>query len=362
MSLTNPRIIVVDDNQGIANIVRASLELMGRKPRLIETHTGDDAIDEMRLSTPDLLITSSRLGDTMSGVPLALQAKREIAALPVIVVAAESDPIDDDTMLDDSPFEYLRRPLIPELFIRAIRVALDGPEAAADTAAPLDTMGPVPQVDVDKLRAVGSKLMRDVNAMSFILADRNGKVLTFDGAAGYIDRDLLAAVLGPAFGNVAKIVSIVGNQPRVLNYYDGDKFDIFGLAIGFHHFLGLVFDGASGNRALGPVKNFGGVAVNEMLTIVGESAFKFQQQATIIVPTAKVAEPKGRGKRRMTQEAAAVKAQPPAPAPVIEAPMFEPITNFDPSIFDRFDAIDLSEADALFNPEMMADAAGGLLI
>ena len=126
MALTNPRIIVVDENQGIINIVRASLDLLGRKPRLIEVHTGDDALDELRLRTPDLLLTAHQLNGSMSGVVLALQAKREIAALPVIVVATETDHEMDEETLAESPFQYLRRPIVPELFIRALRVALDG--------------------------------------------------------------------------------------------------------------------------------------------------------------------------------------------------------------------------------------------
>ena len=170
-------------------------------------------------------------------------------------------------------------------------------------------MGPVPQVDTDKLRPICSKLMRDVNAMSFVLADRNGKVLTYDGAAGYIDRELLAAGLGPTFASTAKILDIVGEQPRVLKYYDGDKFDIFSLAVGLHYFISLIFDGASGDRALGNVKRFGGIAVNEMLPIIGDSAFKLhagiqpEPSKTIEVDAAAAA----RTRKRRTTELSAVR-------------------------------------------------------
>ncbi len=361
MALNNPRIIVVDENQDITHIVRAALDLMGRKPRLIETHTGEDALDEMHLRTPDLLITSQKVGSSMTGVMLALQAKREVAALPVIVVAAEDDHEMDDETLSDSPFEYLHRPLVPEMFIRALRVALDGPESMPVEAVPADMLGPVPQIDVDRLRAICSKLMRDVSAMSVILADRNGKVLTYDGAAGYIDRELMAAALGPTFAGVSKLLSIIGDQPRVLKYYDGDKFDIFSLAVGLHHFISLVFDGTAGNRALGNVKSFGGVAVNEMLNVIGEPAFKLQPMAA--PEPAKAAEHKGRGKRRTTQEVAALKGVPaakkPEPEPPAEIiPQAEAIPNFDPNIFDQLDSLDLSQADALFAPERMAAVAG----
>ncbi len=364
MAPTNPRIIVVDENQGIASLVRGALDLLGRKPRLIETHTGEDALDELQLRTPDLLITSHQLGSSMSGIVLALQAKREVAALPVIVIATEADHEMDEQTLADSPFQYLRRPLMPELFIRALRIALDGPEAAPAEEAPVDMMGPVPQVDIDKLRPIASKLMRELNAMSVVLADRNGKVLTYDGAAGYIDRDLLASGLGPTFANTSRILPIIGEQPRVLKYYDGEKFDIFSLGIGLHHFISLIFDGASGDRALGNVKRYGGIAVNEMIAVIGEPAFKLQTPSHREAPKAPEPETRARSKRRATQEAAAAKSQPARkeapPAPVPEEPKLQPITNFDPSILDALDSLDLSQADAMFDPERLASSLNSM--
>src|SRR5260370_12498967 len=103
----NSRIIVVDDNQGISNIVRASLELLGRRPRLIETQTADDALGELRVSAPDLLVTAHTLPDQSDGMELAILAKRELAALPIIVLGNESDPVPDHHTLAQSPSQYL---------------------------------------------------------------------------------------------------------------------------------------------------------------------------------------------------------------------------------------------------------------
>jgi len=368
----NPRIVVVDDNNGIYNIVRASLELLARRPRLIETQTADDALLEIRVASPDLLVTAHSLAGTTNGPVLALMAKRELAALPIIVLGSETDPEIDEETLSQSPFAYLRKPLNPEAFIRALRIALDGPEAVPQEAKPEDIMGPVPAIDEDKLRPLLFKLMRDVGAMAIVLADRNGKVVAFEGAAGYIDRDLLAATLGPGFGNTSKILPIVGDQPRVLKYYDGAKLDLFGLAVGLHHFITLIFDNKVGST-LGNVKRFGGNAVNEMIEVIGtEKAFSVKPVAPPApAPAPAAAKPAGTGKRsRRTQEMAAVAQAAPAqtrpnkkttqtPAVVPEAtkPAMEPITNFDPSLLDALDQIDMSKAEALFSPEKLAQSA-----
>ncbi|MCC7447576.1 MAG: response regulator [Anaerolineae bacterium] len=371
MAPSNPRIIVVDSNQGLYNIVRAALELLGRRPRLIETFTGDDAMTELRASTPDLLITAHSLSGTTNGPMLALMAKRELAALPVIVLGAENDPEMDDETISQSPYQYLRKPLLPEAFIRAMRIALDGPEAAPREDKPVDMMGPVPIVDNEKLRPVLFKMMREVGAMAAVLADRNGKVLLYEGAAGYVDRDLLASALGPDVGNTAKILPIIGDQPRVLKYYDGDKYDLFTLAVGIHHFVTLIFDDNNGKRALGPVKQVGGNAVNEMLTIIGQVAFSAKPVAApppapAPVP-AKAAEHKSRPGRKTTQETSAAprarqerqtvetpKAAAPAKPSAPARPAAAPIANFDPGLLDALDKLDLSKADDLFSDDKMA--------
>lgn len=368
MAPSNPRIIVVDHNQGLYNIVRASMELLGRRPRLIETFTGDDALTELRVSSPDLLITAHTLLGSTNGPMLALMAKRELAALPVIVLGAEDDPEMDAETIAQSPYQYLRRPIMPESFIRALRIALDGPEAVPHEDKPVDVMGPVPIVDNEKLRPMLFKVMREVGAMAAVLADRNGKVLLYEGAAGYVDRDLLAAALGPDVGNTAKITPIIGDQPRVLKYYDGDKYDIFTLAVGLHHFVTLIFDDNSGKRALGPVKQVGSNAVNEMLAVVGDVAFSAKPVVVTPAPPpapATAAPHKSRPSRKtLTQEtpAAKTKEKPEksttettkAVQPTPPKPAAQPIANFDPGLFDALDKVDLSKADDLFNPDKVA--------
>jgi CheY-like chemotaxis protein len=369
MPPTNPRIIVVDDNRGISNIVRASLELLGRRPRLIETQTADDALMELRVSSPDLLITAHTLAGSDNGPTLAVMAKRELAALPIIVLGNESDPVLDEEMLAQSPFQYLRTPLAPETFIRALRVALDGPEAVPQQSMSQEINEPVPMVDTDKLRPILFQLMRDVGAMAAVLADRNGKVISYEGAAGYIDRDLLASTLGPGFGSTSKILSIIGEQPRVLKYFDGDKLDVFGLAVGLHYFVTLIFDNKAGST-LGNVKRFGGNAVNEMVGVIGaETAFSTLAAPTSTQTMAQV-KPEAKGKKgRRTQEmAAAVAAEAlknsSSPSKKTEGPKtsatpkMEPIENFDASLLDGLDNIDLNSAEALFSPDNMVTNKG----
>jgi len=359
MSTSSPRIIVVDPQQKLYHLVRAAMELMERRPRLIETYNGDDALLELRAIPPDLLITSQTLHEASSGTILALMAKREMAALPVIVVGEESDPELDEETIAQSPFQYLRRPIAPELFIRSLRIALDGPEAAPRDAAPEEII-PVPHLDYsDKIKKVLFDLMRNVNAMAIILADRNGKVLGYEGAAGYVDRDLFAAALAPGFGSIIKMLPALGEQPRVLKYYDAERSTVFGLSLGLHHFVILVFDRNPPPAALGNVKRFGSAAINELLEIVGAVAFDPKPSTPALHPKP---EPHAKRKTR-TQELRAVQAQTPPSKPVMPTDIVappstkQPIPNFDPSVLDALDSVDLAQAEAMFDPDKLEESA-----
>lgn len=360
----NPRVIVADARNSLHYLVRAALDLMDRRPRLIETYDGDDAMQEIKIGKPDLLIAAHTLADTTNGPMLAIMAKRETAALPVIVIGEETDPVIDEETLAQSPFQYLRRPFAPEAFLRALRIALDGPEAAPKEATPEELI-PVPPIDHDKLKPIMFRLMRDVGAMAAIMADRNGKILTYEGAAGYIDRDLLASALGPGFGNTMKLVEALGEQPRVLKYYDGERSTLFGLSVGLHHFMMLVFDRNAPAAVLGNVKRYGTSAVTEMLAIVGGVAFE-RKPATHHKPS------QDTKRKSQTQEAAAVIAnapvtpsqppsQPPPAAKPAPKPVAKPIANFDPSLFDSLDKLDVTQAENLFSDERMAASAAALL-
>lgn len=365
MASTNPRIIVVDARNKLHHLVRAALELMGRRPRLIETYTSDDALEELKISSPDLLITAQSLSDNTNGPVLAILAKRELAALPIMVIGEEDDqPLDADT-LAQSPFQYLHRPFAPESFIRELRVALDGPEAAPrDTV--VEDLVPVPAINAEPLKPIMFRLMRDVGAMTIILADRNGKVIAYEGAAGYFDRDLLAAALGPAFGALIRLTSTIGEQPRVLKHFEGERANIFGLALGLHYFVMLVFNGKIPAGALGNVKRFGGSAINDMLVTMGDEAFN--PHPVIQAAPSKYSPNKRKTK---TQDMLPVRTPAPAALPSVAAPASRPASKpasraeapapakpsapggFDASLLDGLDKIDTAQADALFNLETM---------
>jgi DNA-binding NarL/FixJ family response regulator len=357
-----PRIVVVDARPVIARIMHGAMALLSRQYILIEVPTAEDAWDEALRSDVALLVTAYGIPGEMNGIQLATRISHESLGTPVIVLAEENDPLLDRQALEEAPFQYFVRP-VAEPFLRGLRVALDGEAAIAaeETKPAAETdLGPIPPINVNKLSNIVMPLMRDVGAMGVILADRTGRVLVDQGATGYIDREKLAVIMGPAFARSADVSPLVGGNAWTMHYYDGERLDVFGLSLGIHYFMCLIFEG-SNRGAFGAVTMFGRRAADQMIEMIGEAAYLLKKPEPLPPPkqeepVAQMAEPPAR-KRKRGDEAAAV----PGPAEVHPVePTVEPVAAIDVDALFR-QSIDENVAATMFDPEALSDLAASLL-
>jgi CheY-like chemotaxis protein len=357
-----PRIVVVDASPVIARIMHGAMALLSRQYILIEVPTAEDAWDEVLRSDVALLVTAYGIPGEMDGIQLATRISHESLGTPVIVLAEENDPLLDRQTLEEAPFQYFVRP-VAEPFLRGLRVALDGEAAVASEEAkpaPEMDLGPIPPINVNKLSDIVMPLVRDVGAMGVILADRTGRVLVDQGATGYIDREKLAVIMGPAFARSAEISPLVGGNAWTMHYYDGERLDVFGLSLGIHYFMCLIFEG-SNRGAFGAVTMFGRRAADQMIEMIGEAAYLLKKPEPLLPPkdeepVAKVVEPPAR-KKKKSDEVAAVPV-PAATRPV--EPAAEPVAAIDVDALFR-QSIDENVAASMFDPEALSDLAASLL-
>ncbi len=358
-----PRIVVVDPSYDVARIVRGALTLLNRQHILIEAPTAEDTLEEVRHSAIDLVVTAYQIPGRMHGIDLAQQICHESLGTPVIVLADTDDPQIEAAALAEAPFQYFVRP-VAEPFLRGLRIALDGEVAVqaeeTQAAVPVGTdLGPVPSIDVEELRGIIGSLVRDVGAMGAVLADRTGRVLIETGAIGYIDRETLAAILGPSFAHAAQISPLIGGDAWAMQYYDGERLDVFGLALGIHYFMCLIFEG-SNRGAFGAVTMFGRRAADQMIDMIGEAAYAEKKLEPLPQPKEKepvpvAAAPAPRPQERVEEAAeleALFDAQP-------GEPMLEPVADFDPdALFGQ--SIDVGLADSLFDENALSDLAASI--
>src|SRR5690606_15962781 len=322
--------------------------LLARQVVLVDVPDAAEALEEIDRVQVDLLITAATLPGEISGLELADTVSHMSLATPVIVLATQDDPRPDPDWLRQAPFQYFVRP-VAEPFLRGMRIALDGlPMVHSDEtqAAPQELTDDVPRVDLKALRALMLPLMRDVGAMGVVLADRLGRVLIDEGATGYLDRERLAGLLGPSFGRMGQVAELVGGRPWAMQYFDGERIDLYALSLGLHYFLCLMFEG-SNRAAMGAVAVYGRRAADRMVEVMGEAAFAVPEPAT--------PEPKAQHEAAPAPVAPAERA---APVMTDDEPPLDPLPDdaFDPdTLFSQ--PVDEALADSLFDPETLGELA-----
>ncbi len=363
------RVVTVDPTGAIAQIVRAAVDLTAHPIIQIDVPGSAEARAEIEGKACRLLITELNLHDGMDGISLALAVKQASPDTGIIVLAAPEDPAElDDDFRREAPFVYLHRPLDPAQFMRFFKAGLEGSDLAAayvpvvQPAAEIvqTDLGPIPPLDVKAAARVIDTLLTDIGAMAIVLANRAGDVVLERGAVGYLDREALTLALLPTTKTTFDMGQLIGGQPSALHFYDGETFDVFVLSVGFHHFMCLIFDGQVGSRQFGAVNRFGRRGAEDLVAILGMSAFAFtapaaEEEEPLDTESEQIAEMPEPLIERAEEWTTLEPELLPEPEPI----HFDPIENLDLSLFDNLalDNLDESAADDLFDPEKLAEIA-----
>lgn len=121
MSVPAATILVVDDEPPIRRLLRTSLSSQGFG--VVEAADGREAAEQIRRSSPDLVILDLGLPD-MSGLDLIRTVRAGGSSLPILVLSSRSDERGKVEALDLGADDYVTKPFgTAELFAR-IRAAL----------------------------------------------------------------------------------------------------------------------------------------------------------------------------------------------------------------------------------------------
>ncbi|HEV7913418.1 MAG TPA: two-component system response regulator CreB [Albitalea sp.] len=174
-----PRILIVEDEPGIADTLQYALRTDGFDPAWAAT--AEDALTQLRSQPPALVILDVGLPD-LNGFEL-FKRLREIADVPVVFLTARSDEIDRVVGLELGADDYVPKPFSPRELVARVRSIL---RRAAKAAAPAATPAPAVPIQIDdgrrQIRFYGRllELSRYEYGLLKTLASRPGHVFTRD--------------------------------------------------------------------------------------------------------------------------------------------------------------------------------------
>ncbi len=143
-----PRVLIVEDEPGIADTLQYALRTDGFEPEWVAT--GAAALTRFTAQPPALVILDVGLPDA-SGFEV-FKRLREVADVPVVFLTARSDEIDRVVGLELGADDYVAKPFSPRELVARVRSILRRSAKVPVAAAPSTTPPPAPPIAVDEGR------------------------------------------------------------------------------------------------------------------------------------------------------------------------------------------------------------------
>ena len=217
------KILIVDDEQSIRNLVRSYLEADGFS--VLEAEDGEQAVDLVRDQAPDLVVLDVAM-PTLDGIE-ALRQIRSFSEVYVVMLTARAEEVDKLIGLSVGADDYLTKPFSPRELVARIKAVL---RRHRDSTKPADSQMLFAGITIDPARREVSVdgAMVEITTLEFdlltALASQPGRVFS--------RRQLIEAIWGwDYFGDervvdvhVRKLRKALGddaNEPRIVGTVRG---------------------------------------------------------------------------------------------------------------------------------------------
>ena len=175
-----PKILIVEDEPGIADTIQYALRTDGFEPAWCAT--GEEALARAKESAPALVILDVGLPDA-SGFEI-FKRLRETSDVPVVFLTARSDEIDRVVGLELGADDYIAKPFSPRELVARVRSILRRSQRATTAPTTAGTPSSASPISVDdgrmQVRYYGRalELSRYEFGLLKTLASRPGHVFT----------------------------------------------------------------------------------------------------------------------------------------------------------------------------------------
>jgi CheY-like chemotaxis protein len=261
--MTTPRILLVDDQRQVSRMLRSSLELSGHEYAIVDVSSAEEALQELEREQVDMLVTDLRLPG-MSGLELLEKARNLNSQIKAIIITGQ--PSEEARRKAESlgVVAFLRKPLGTNFFIQAVENAL----GTSPASRPL-----VMLKEEDKARMAPSLagLKRQIGAQAVLLLNDEGTVILEDGELEDFNRSLVLPDIMKAFCAGLQIAGTLGSLlPRNLQYFDGDKYELYVTNIGAYFAMLMIFPSGQEPGQMGAVVHYARKTAQDLLEALSQ--------------------------------------------------------------------------------------------
>jgi len=181
--MTTTRVLVVEDEQSIAEVLEYNLEKEGYEVDL--EFRGDTALESIRSNPPDLILLDLMLPG-LDGLEVCRLIKRDpsTASIPLVILTAKGEEVDRIVGLELGADDYISKPFSPREVVLRIKAVLRRSEPLEKPVSDKLSVGLL-ELDVPGHRLMIDRQEVSVTATEFrllrILMERCDRVQTRDG-------------------------------------------------------------------------------------------------------------------------------------------------------------------------------------
>jgi DNA-binding response OmpR family regulator len=147
---TGMRILVVDDEQHMIDLIRMNLELEGFQ--VLEASNGIDALDQVRKHIPDLIILDIMMPQ-IDGFEV-LKMLREFSSVPVIMLTAKGEEEDKVRGLELGADDYVTKPFGARELVSRVKAVLRRTESLTEPSESVIKVDDRLSVDFNKREVI----------------------------------------------------------------------------------------------------------------------------------------------------------------------------------------------------------------
>ena len=178
--MIDKKILLVDDEEDILNLVKYNLEREGFRVETVMT--GEQAVRSARDSNPDLILLDLMLPG-MDGLDVCriLKNDKGTGLIPIVMLTAKGEDSDIVTGLELGADDYITKPFSPRILVARVKAVLRRESRTEEGKSPLLKIGDL-EIDSARHRVSVNGERTDLTATEFdilyYLARRPGWVFT----------------------------------------------------------------------------------------------------------------------------------------------------------------------------------------